>query len=93
MERMPGLASSQDRVEETLYGQQMRNGSAEGFAFFTEVFLSFGWAKTLSKALERMVEIEQVFRVHILNITLLVKQYNCFCFTHQIINSIPGIFL
>lgn len=35
----------------------------EGFAFFTEDFLAFGSAKTVSKALERMVEKEEVFRV------------------------------
>lgn len=35
----------------------------EGFAFFTEDFLAFDSAKTVSKALERMVEKEEVFRV------------------------------
>lgn len=34
-----------------------------GSLFFTEDFLSFGSAKTVSKALERMVEKEEVFRV------------------------------
>ena len=34
-----------------------------GSLFFTEDFLSFGSAKTVAKALERMVEKEEVFRV------------------------------
>jgi hypothetical protein len=34
-----------------------------GSLFFTEDFLSFGSAKTVSKVLERMVEKEEVFRV------------------------------
>ena len=35
----------------------------KGSLFFTEDFLSFGSAKTVAKALERMVEKEEVFRV------------------------------
>ena len=34
-----------------------------GSLFFTEDFLSFGSAKAVAKALERMVEKEEVFRV------------------------------